>query len=501
LKETRMTRRELLRAAAAASASGAVVLGGSSAYGLSALAAQAQQGAQAAGMAQAKPEAQNKKSSPQVKPSEQPEPEIAAEQKYQHGPGYFINRPFTQISKEADALLDEMEERGCQFFYNEASPKTGLVRDHAPAVADPNNEPRIASIAATGFGLSCLCIAAERGYLTKLQCEERVEKTLAFLLEDCPHEHGFLYHFIDIESGQRLFNSELSSIDTSWLLCGVLLCRQYFSGNSRIDALATTFYRRVDWQWMLDQGTTLSMGWLPEQGFLQHRWDIYAELMTMYLMAIGSPSHPIPVTTWNALQRPVVQFGGIEYISGIAPLFIHQYAHAWCDYRGMRDLHANYFTNSIAATRAHQLWCVHLGQKYNWIDQDLWGITASDSKDGYSVWGGPPSMGPLDGTLVPCAAAGSLPFLPAECTHVLLSMRQRLGPKVWTRYGFVDAFDIRGNWFANDILGIDQGISVMMAENLRTGFVWKYFMQNTEIKHAMDEVQFHPDPDANSQYL
>jgi hypothetical protein len=442
---------------------------------------------------------QNQPQSPPVKPGQEPKTEAQAAQNYPQTPGVFINRPLTQVSKAADALLDDMEGRACDFFYNEASPKSGLVRDRAQAAG--RSLSRVASIAATGFGLSGLCIAAKRNYLPPGLCEQRVEKTLAFLLEDCPHEHGFLYHFIDMESGQRMFGSELSSIDTSLLLCGVLLCRQYFAGNARIEALATTFYRRVDWEWMLNEGDTLSMGWLPDQGFLKHRWDIYSELMTMYLMAIGSPTHPIPASTWNALQRPVVNYGGIQYISGVAPLFIHQYAHAWCDYRDQRDLHTNYFTNSIAATRAHQLWCMVLGQKYNWIDQDMWGISASDSRAGYRVWGGPPAMGPLDGTLVPCAVAGSLPFLPAECSHVLLSMREKMGDKVWTRYGFVDAFNPKANWFAEDVLGIDQGISLLMAENLRTGFCWQYFMKNREIAHAMSEVQFHPDPDANSQVL
>lgn len=442
---------------------------------------------------------QNQPQAPAVKPGQEPKTEQQAAQKYPQGPGVFINRPLTQVSKEADALLDEMEGRACDFFYNEASPKTGLVRDRASAAG--RSLSRVASIAATGFGLSALCIAAKRNYLRPGDCEARVEKTLAFLLEECPHEHGFLYHFIDIDSGQRMFSSELSSIDTALLLCGVLLCRQYFAGNTRIEALATTFYRRIDWQWMLNGGATLSMGWLPDQSFLKHRWDIYSELMTMYLMAIGSPTHPISADTWNALQRPVVQFGGIDYISGVAPLFIHQYAHAWCDYRDQRDLHANYFTNSIAATRAHQLWCLTLGNKFPWIDQDMWGISASDSRTGYRVWGGPPAMGTLDGTVVPCAVAGSLPFLPAECSHVLLSMRQKMGDKVWTRYGFVDAFNPKLNWFAEDILGIDQGISLLMAENLRSGFVWQYFMKNREIIHAMSEVQFHPDPDANTQIL
>ena len=442
---------------------------------------------------------QNQQTAPPVKPGQEPRTESQAATNYEHPPGVFINRPLTQVSKAADALLDDLEGRGCDFFYNEASPKTGLVRDRAPAVG--RSLSRVASIAATGFGLSALCIAAKRNYLRPIDCEQRVEKTLAFLLEDCPHEHGFLYHFIDIESGQRMFNCELSSIDTALLLCGVLHCRQYFSGNTRIEALATTFYRRIDWQWMLNAGPTLSMGWLPDQGFLQHRWDIYAELMTMYLLAIGSPTHAITAKTWDALQRPLVQFGGIEYISGVAPLFIHQYAHAWCDYRDVRDRHANYFTNSIAATRTHQLWCMTLGQKFPWIDQDMWGITASDSRDGYRVWGGPPAMGPLDGTVVPCATAGSLPFLPAECSHVLLSIREKMGAKVWTRYGFADAFHPKSGWIAQDVLGIDQGISVLMAENLRGGFVWEYFMKNREIAHAMGEVAFHSDPDANTQVL
>ena len=442
---------------------------------------------------------QNQEHAPPVKPGQQPTTESEAAQKYPHGPGVFFNRPLQQVSKEADALLDDLEGRGCDYFYNEASPRSGLVRDHAPLAG--SSLSRISSIAATGFGLSALCIAAQRSYLLRNLCEERVEKTLAFLLEECPHEHGFLYHFIDLESGERLFGSEVSSIDTSLLLCGVLLCRQYFAGNSRIEALATTFYRRIDWTWMMNGGKALSMGWLPDQGFLSHRWDIYAELLLMYLMAIGSPTHPIPAATWNELERPLIEYGGIQYISGVAPLFIHQYAHAWCDFRNKRDLHANYFTNSIAATRCHQLWCLVLGRKFPWINQDMWGITASDSQDGYRVWGGPPSMGPLDGTLVPSATAGSLPFLPPECSHVLLSMKNQLGDKVYKRYGFVDSFNIKAKWFAGDVIGINQGISVLMAENQRTGFVWEYFMRNTEVTHAMDEVQFHPDPDACRQVL
>ncbi len=208
---------------------------------------------------------QNQQQAPPVKPGQEPKTEAEAAQKYKQGPGVSINRPLTQLSKEADALLDDLEGRGCDFFYNEVGAKTGLVRDRAPAVG--LSVSRVASIAATGFGLTALCIAAKRNYLLAGLCEERVERTLAFLLEECPHEHGFLYHFIDINSGERMFGSELSSIDTALLLCGVLTCRQYFSGNSRIEALATTFYRRIDWEWMLNGGTTLSMGGFPTRDF------------------------------------------------------------------------------------------------------------------------------------------------------------------------------------------------------------------------------------------
>jgi hypothetical protein len=443
--------------------------------------------------------AQNQQQEPKVKPGQQPKPESQAATQYQHPPGLFINRPLVQVTKEGEALLDDMEGRISDFFYNEASPRTGMVRDRAPV--EGLSLSRVSSIAATGFGLTALCIADKRNYLTRYECEQRVEKTLAFLLEDCPHEHGFLYHFIDIESGQRMFGCELSSIDTSWLLCGILTCRQYFAGNQRIEALATTFYRRVDWEWMMNGGTTLSMGWLPDQGFLDHRWDIYSELLSMYLLAIGSPTHPIPPETWNALQRPVIQFGGIHYISGVAPIFIHQYAQAWCDFRNVADLHANYFTNSIAATRAHQLWCLTMGRKFPWWDQNLWGLSASDSREGYRVWGGPPTMGDPDGTLVPCAAGGSMVFLPSECSHVLLSMRAEFKDRVYTKYGFVDAFQPHAKWFGPDVLGIDQGIMMLMAENQRSGFVWEQFMKNPEIGHAMGLVQFHPDPDVNDQVM
>jgi hypothetical protein len=169
-------------------------------------------------------------------------------------------------------------------------------------------------------------------------------------------------------------------------------------------------------------------------------------------------------------------------------LFTHQYSQAWFDFRGKRDAYADYFENSITATRAHKAFCLAHPQ---WYGEDYWGVTASDFRGGYIAWGGPPAMGPLDGTVVPSAAAGSLAFLPAECLAVLKAMRAKFGSLAWGRYGFVDAFHPAAGWYDPDVLGIDQGISVLMAENLRSGLIWNTFMRNRESATAMQRAGFH----------
>jgi hypothetical protein len=243
---------------------------------------------------------------------------------------------------------------------------------------------------------------------------------------------------------------------------------------------------------MLNGADTLDHGFKPEMGFLKSRWDSYSELKGMYLLAIGSPSHPIPAASWEAWTRPIYQYGDLRYISAPAPLFIHQSAHAWVDFRHQRDTHANYFANSATATLAHKRFCLSLKDKYPWFSESLWGITASDSEHGYVVWGGPPAMGPIDGTIVPCASGGSLVFMPDECRLVLKTILDHY-PKAWTRYGFVDAFHPKDDWYDPEIVGIDQGIMLLMAENLRNDGVWKAFMRNTEIAQAMNSVGFRKD--------
>ncbi|TAL00665.1 MAG: hypothetical protein EPO07_09395, partial [Verrucomicrobia bacterium] len=266
-------------------------------------------------------------------------------------------------------------------------------------------------------------------------------------------------------------------------------CKQHFN-DTEVAQHASAIYERVDWQWLFQDGPYLSHGWTPEQGILPARWDTYCEHMMLYLLAIGAKQHAIPATAWDAWRRPVARYGGTRYIDADAPLFIHQYAHAWFDFRDKADAHADYFENSALATRVHRRFCGELRDEFPLYSDELWGITASESPQGYAIWGGPPRQGPIDGSVVPCAAGGSLPFLPADCLQVLRHARERFGDTAWNRYGFVDAFNPLTGWSAKDQIAINTGITLLMAENARTSFVWNTFMKNDEVRAALTKVGF-----------
>jgi hypothetical protein len=389
-----------------------------------------------------------------------------------------------------DLLLEQIERAAFEYFWNEAHPATGLIMDKANA--NGSGSPGIASIAATGFGLTALCIGHERNYRPQSEIEHRVIKTLKFLAQHAPVEHGFLYHFVDPSNGKRVRNSEISPIDNSILLCGVLTCREHFQSDA-IRHNATTIFNRVEWPWALNGGDTFALDWKPEHGFSRLRWDSYCESMMLYLLAIGSPTFPISADCWRAVRRPKMVYGGRQYISSPAPLFVHQFSHAWFDFRETHDDYANYFENSAVASHAHREFCAELSQKFPCYSGDVWGITASDSSAGYVAWGGPPLLGPIDGSLVPAAAAGSLPFTFRESMTALQNLRSQYGNQIWKKYGFVDAFNPLTGWASRYVLGIDVGISMLMAENARTQFVWNTFMRNAEATMAMERVGFLPD--------
>jgi hypothetical protein len=231
----------------------------------------------------------------------------------------------------------------------------------------------------------------------------------------------------------------------------------------------------------------LSHGWTPEDGFLKSRWAKYSEFTIIYLLGIGSPSHAIKPESWYAWERPENVYGDYKYI-GLSPLFTHQYSHVFVDYRGRaetRGTKIDWFQNSVTATRAHRQFCIDLATDFPGYSKDIWGITSSNSAKGYKAWGGPPRRNNIDGTVVPCAPAGSLMFAPEICIPALRAMKDRFGDKIYGRYGFTDAFHPTNGWVSADVLGLDIGITLLSAENLRSGNLWKWFMRNPEIPRAM----------------
>ena len=406
----------------------------------------------------------------------------------------FQQAPY-KLSRQDELFIEDLERRSFQYFWEQADPNTGLVPDRARMDRSPldENHRNVASIAATGFGLTALCIAAERQWITSEQARERARNTLRFLARKSLHEHGWFYHWMDAKTGERRWQSEVSSIDTALLLAGVLTVRQRFSADIEIVRLATEIYKRVDFSWMLNgHPLLLSHGWKPETGFLKPRWDTYSEDTILYLLATASPTHAISPNSWYALWRDRYRYEGFAYFTTIGvPLFMHQYSHAWIDFRNRREIRGDridYFENSINATLAHRAFCMHLAGEFPGYGPNVWGITASDSAKGYLAWGGPPRDPAIDGTVVPSAAGGSLMLTPEIAVAALRTMREKYGQRVYGIYGFVDAFNPSSGWVDSDVIGINVGIILLSAENMRTGNVWRWFMQNREIPRAMEAV-------------
>ena len=408
---------------------------------------------------------------------------------------FASSHPYIGGLTQDDAFLEDLSHRTFLYFLEQSDPQTGLVLDRVRADGSPHDEQHrnIASIAATGFGLTALCIAAEHSWIKRAEARERTASALEFFAERAPQEHGWFYHWMDYRSGERRWDSEISSIDTALLVAGVLTARQYFASDAEVVKRATKIYNRIDFKWMLNgDPLLLSHGWKPETGFLRSRWDTYSEDTILYLLAIGSPTHSIPAPSWYALWRDRYRYEGHKYFTSIGvPLFMHQYAHAWVDFRNRRERqgdHIDYFENSIQATLAHRAFCINLAHEFRGYGPNMWGITASDSAKGYVVWGGPPRDPEIDGTVVPSAAAGSLMFTPQLSLAALKEMRARYGDRIYGRYGFVDAFNPNNNWVDRDVIGINLGITLLSAENARTGNVWRWFMGNQEIERAVDLV-------------
>jgi hypothetical protein len=419
-------------------------------------------------------------------------------------------RAAPHLSPEDDAFLDDLSRRSFQFFWDASDPNTGITREHlywdgSPYPAEIRD---VGSTGATGFGITALCIGAEHGWVPRDKARQRALNTLRYYADRAPVEHGWFYHWLNVIKGERTGatfdtavlplppgrkmgrpKSEVSVSDSTWLVAGALTAAQYFREEPEMSRLARKIYERVDYAWMRNGDPyTMSHGWLPETGFIAARYDKYCQLALMYLMGIGSPTHPLPPESWYAWERPPNSYGGYKYI-GVSLLWTYQYPYAWADFRGRREKrepHTDWFANAQTATRAHRIFCIDLKKEFPGYSEDIWGITSSTSKSGYKAWGGPPRRSSIDGSVVPCAATGSLMLTPDISIPALRAMKKQYGDKIWNQYGFADAFNPNTGWVSPEVIGLDAGITLLSAENLRTGNVWRWFMRNPQIVHAME---------------
>ena len=426
----------------------------------------------------------------------------------------------TRPSGDDDALLDDIARRSFRFFWEQSDPHTGIVRGRALTDGSEYAKERrdVGTTGGTGFSITAMCIGAERKWVTRDEARERVRATLrAYATGPVKNEHGWFYHWLNVKTGARTgatFDaselgvrenvksrrpfSEVSTSDSTWLVAGAMTARQYFKEDEEIRRLATLIYERVDYRWMCDGKSTLSHGYMPETGLLPAHYDKYCQLVCMNLLGIASPNatHAMPAANWSAWERNPHEYHGFKYV-GTSLLWTYQWPFCWFDLRGRREAQGarvNYFENAATATRVHKKFCVdELGPKFpGCYAENLWGITSSLSATGYKAWGGPPARSSIDGSVVPCAAIGSLMFAPEICLPVVREMKARFGEKIYGRYGFADAFHAGNGWVAPEVVAIDVGITLLAIENFRSGNVWRWFMANSEAQRALRLAQLQP---------
>ena len=402
-----------------------------------------------------------------------------------------------------DGELEELQRNTFGFFLHETNPINGLVLDKTT-----ENWP--ASIAATGLGLACYPIAVERGFMSRKAAAERTLITLRFFWNspqgterNATGYKGFYYHFLDMKTGRRAWDCELSTVDSGFLLAGALTAGAYFISDSpeeiEIRFLSDALYRRADWQWAQNDGSTLTHGWKPESGFLPYRWQGYDESLLLYVLGLGSPTFPLPESSyqaWASTYKWETHYG-IEFLYA-GSLFIHQLSHVWIDFRGiqdsfMRSKNIDYFENSRRATHVQQQYAIENPRGFEHYRECCWGITASEGPGpstlkikgvertfyDYLARGVP--FGPDDGTLAPWAMVSSLPFAPEIVLPSVHHCVHQAKLTQFNRYGFKASFNPShpgepgnpyGWWVSPYHFGINQGPIVLMIENYRNGFLW-----------------------------
>lgn len=429
------------------------------------------------------------------------------------------------------AFLDTVQRRTFAFFWETTNPRNGLAPDRWP-------NPPFSSIAAIGYALTAYPIGAERGWIPRDSAAHRTLTTLRFMwrLPQGPDSSGyagykgFFYHFLDMERGLRFRNTELSTIDTGLMLCGVLFAQQYFDGGDSLEvairAYADSLYHRVEWPWFVRDQPLITMGWHPERGYGPAVYEGYNEAMFLYVLALGSPTHPIQAEAWERFTSTYdwAPFYGYEHVN-FEPLFGHQYSHVWIDFRRIQDPYMrqrgiDYFENSRRAVLSQREYAIDNPGEWRDYGPDIWGLTASDGPVGatievdgrqrrfytYMARGAAATKIVDDGTIAPTAAGGSVPFAPDVTIRALRAMRDRYGEDLFTRYGFLDAFNptlqVEGvrlqrgqvipgkGWFDDNYLGIDQGPILAMIENYRTELVWAHMRDHPAIIRGLCRAGF-----------
>ena len=401
----------------------------------------------------------------------------------------------------SDHALAKLESDTFKYFLHEIHPKTGLT-------ADSTRKGSPSSIAVIGFALTVYPIAVERHYLLRAEAIKRTLTKLRFFYHgpdgegpDAIGRKGFYYHFLDMKTGRRAWQSEVSTIDTAILILGALTAAQYFDRDTAeerdLRQIANKLYQRVDWQWAQHGGSTITHGWKPETGFIKYRWTGYSEALILYLLALASPTFPVSPKSYRAWTRSYKwkSIYGFQYLYA-GPLFIHQLSHMWVDLRGVQDdfmrrKAIDYFENSRRATYAQQQYARRNPKRFKGYSERIWGITASDGPGPatrringrtvrfYDYKGRGIPYGPDDGTLAPWAVAASLPFAPEIVLPFLHYFNEEF-PEMTSKYGFKCSYNPtfasprnKPGWVSLGYYGLDQGPVVAMIENYRTGFLWR----------------------------
>jgi hypothetical protein len=419
----------------------------------------------------------------------------------------------------SDEALARLQRDTFSYFKNETNPANGMVPDNTRKGAH-------ASIAAIGLGLACYPVAVERTFVSREEAVERVLTTLRFFSNspqgtesDATGYKGFFYHFLHMDTGSRAWECELSTIDSTFLIAGALAVATYFDQDTKaeqeIRQLADDLYRRMDWQWALNGGPKVSMGWKPECGFLPYSWEGFNEALLLLVLGLASPTYPLPAETYRAFTSTYCwkEIYGEEFLYG-GPLFMHQLSHVWIDFREiqdefMRERGIDYFENSRRATYIQQQYAIQNPRKFKGYGENVWGITASDGPgpavlqlDGierrffdYEARGVPD--GPDDGTIAPWAAATSLPFAP-EIVLPTLRYFNDVYPDMTSKYGFKcsynptfnEGYESARGWVSKGYYGLDQGPVVIMIENYRTGFFWELMKKCSHIGDGLRRAGF-----------